>query len=196
MIYEYRKNDIPNEHPMLIVGKTGNEFYTLKGVAESLFDMFGIPFPKDVGRIPKWHIMDRCLTLGEYGIVGEIAPELLRSLGISLPITILELDIQKLHLYKSPMKKYRPIPKYPASFEDIALVIPEQTLIGPMIDDIKKINPLINDVTLLDSYKNVRTFHVTYQSTNKNLTSEDILPIREKILRMLSSKYQATLKTV
>jgi len=196
MIYEYRKNDIPNEHPMLIAGKTGNEFYSLKGVAESLFDMFGIPFPKDEGTIPKWYSMDRCLTLGEYGIVGEIAPELLRSLGISLPITILELDIQKLHLHKSAMKKYRPIPKYPASFEDIALVIPEQTLIGPMIDDIKKINPLINDVTLLDSYENVRTFHVTYQSSNKNLTSEDIQPIREKILRMVSSKYQATLKTV
>jgi phenylalanyl-tRNA synthetase beta chain len=195
MIYEYRKNDIPEEHPMLIVGITGNEFYTLKGLAEALFSDFGIPFPKDEGLIPKWYMIDRCLSLGPYGLVGEISPEFLHVMDISHPVTILELDFQKLHTQKIQKKKYTPIPKYPASYEDIAFVVPEKTLIGQMINDIQRINPLIEDVTLLDRFQNTRTFHIVYQSKEKNLTAEDIKPIREKILRMASSKYQATLKT-
>jgi phenylalanyl-tRNA synthetase beta chain len=195
MVYEYRKNDIPEEHPMLIVGITGNEFYTLKGVAEALFASYGIPFPKDEGPIPKWYMIDRCLSLGSYGLVGEISPEFLKTTGISKPITILELDFQKLYSHKLQTKHYTPIPKYPPSYEDVALVVPEKTLIGPMVSDIKKIDSLIAEVTLLDRYQNIRTFHIVYQSSKKNLTADDIQPIREKILAMVSKKYQATLKT-
>jgi phenylalanyl-tRNA synthetase beta subunit len=65
-----------------------------------------------------------------------------------------------------------------------------------MIADIKKADSLISDVTLLDSYQDTRTFHITYQSKTGNLTAEDIKPIREKILKMLSKKYQASLKGV
>ncbi|HCM82316.1 MAG: Phenylalanine-tRNA ligase beta subunit [Candidatus Gottesmanbacteria bacterium GW2011_GWA1_44_24b] len=196
MIYRYRKNDIPEEHPMLIVGITGNEFYTLKGAAEALFDSYGIPFPKDEGPIPKWYMIDRCLSLGEYGFVGEVSHDVLTAMGISKPVTILELDFLKLHMHKVQTKQYAPIPKYPASYEDIALVVPEKTLIGPMISDIRSMHPLISEVTLLDRYQNTRTFHIVYQSSEKNLTADDIQPIREKILRMVSSKYQVTLKTV
>jgi len=196
MIYEYQKNNLPKERPMLIVTKTGNEFYSLKGIAEELFDLCGISFPKDEGRIPNWYSLDRSLSLGEYGTIGEVNADLLFKLGISKPITILELDVELLLKQKKQISHYKPIPKYPASFEDIALQVPEKTLVGPMIADIKKSHTLIQNVTLLDQYKNIRTFHITYQSQEKNLTTEDIKPIREKILSMLAEKYQAELKSV
>lgn len=196
MIYKYRKHELPEEHPMLIVGKTGNEFYTLKGLAESLFFNCGILFPKDEGPIPKWYTIDRCISLGSYGFIGEIAPDFLNTLDIFQPITLLELDFQKLMQHKSQTKQYNPIPKHPASYEDIAIVVPDKTLIGPMMNDMKSVDPLIWDVTLLDRYQNIRTFHVTYQSHKKNLTADDIQPVRKKILHMIASKYQGILKTV
>jgi len=195
MIYSYRKNSLPEEKPMLIIGKTGNEFYTLKGIAETIFASYGISFPKDEGVISNWFSLDRSISLGEFGIIGEINPDLLNRLAIPKPITVLELDMNKLIGHARKANKYRPIAKYPASFEDIAIIVPDKTLIGPMMHDIRSINSLITDVTLLDRYQNIRTFHVTYQSMGKNLTAGDIQPIREKILKMLSEKYQAVLKT-
>jgi len=196
MEYRFQKNDLPKENPMLVVVKTGNEFYTLKGIAEALFSSCGIPFPKDEGVIPAWFDIDQSLSLGKFGTIGLIEGELLKTLGLTKPVTILLLDAELLLQSQETTGKYIPIPKYPPSFEDIALTVPEKTLVGPLIEDIRKCNPLITDVTLLDRYKDTRTFHVVYQNVKKNLTADDIKPIREKILAMLASKYQATLKTV
>ena len=195
MIYQYRVHDIPQEVPILTVGKTGAAFSTLKGIAETIYSQYGIPLPKDTGIIPSWYNVDRSLTFGDYGIIGELAPEFLEKMGITQSITVLELNILKLHAHKQSHKTYMPIPKYPPSFEDIAVTVQEKTLIGPMIIDIKIAHPLITDVTVLDIYEQTRTFHITFQSVTKNLTAADITPIREKILSMLSSKYQAHLKT-
>ena len=196
MEYVYRKNNLPEEKPMLLIGVTGNAFYTLKGIAERIFASYGIPFPKDEGPISHWFSLDRSLSLGQYGIVGEINPDLLTRLAIPKSVTMLELDMTKLVTHRGKAHTYKPIPKYPASFEDIALIIPDKTLIGPIIRDMQSIDPLVTEVTLLDRYQNIRTFHVVYQSTEKNLTAGDVQPIREKILTMLSEKYQAILKTV
>jgi len=196
MVYKYKPHSLPEEQPILIVGKSGSEFQKLKGLAETIFEDYGISFPKEVGYIPPWYLVDRCLSLGAYGFIGEVSPELVTRIGITKPITILELDFQKLCSHKISYKQYKPIPKYPASFEDLALVVPDRTLIGPIIHDIKKIDPMIVDVTLLDQYENTRTFHITYQTEKRNLTSEDIHPIRERILNMVESTYQATLKNI
>jgi len=110
-------------------------------------------------------------------------------------VTVLLLDISLLLKNEKIVSQYQSIPKYPPSFEDIALIVPEKTLIGPMIEDMKNLDPLIADVTLLDQYQNTKTLHITYQSNTKNLTGEDIRPIREKLLKLVASKYQATLKT-
>jgi phenylalanyl-tRNA synthetase beta subunit len=78
--------------------------------------------------------------------------------------------------------------------EDIAVIAPNNVQTGDVIEAIAKQSPLINRVTLLDKYQETRTFHIVYQSTTKNLTNEDIKPIREKILRTLKEKFHAKLK--
>ncbi len=90
--------------------------------------------------------------------------------------------------------KFVPIPKYPPLVEDLALIAPTSVLAGNIIELIKKQSPLITDVSLLDKYEDTRTFHIVYQSYEKNLTSEDVTPIREKILKALKEKFSARLK--
>jgi phenylalanyl-tRNA synthetase beta chain len=194
MEYHKQNHDLPEETSTLIIAKTGDEFYSLKGVAEALFSSFGIDFPNDEGTIASWFDLDRSLRLGAYGILGHIDTQLLNAMDIHRPVVVLVIDLERLMLAIKHANTYTPIPKYPASFEDIALIIPDKTLIGPMMQDIRRVDPLIINVTLLDRYKNIRTFHITYQSQEKNLTADDIQPIREKVLRMLSETYQAELK--
>lgn len=216
MTYGYRPNDLPTETPTLIVVWTGNKFREAKGLAEAIFKLFGIDFPastvipvpqESAGQAPAGiHQSDSNktlevygsvnLSLGEYGSVGEISQNILSAMGIDKPVTRLYLDFSKLVAQANPTKKYVPIPKYPASFEDLAFIVPPETPVGQMIEAFRKADPLIAEVSLLDSYQNVRTLHVTYQSKIKNLTSENIQPVRENILHLAKDKFGAYLKSV
>lgn len=168
MIYEYQQENLPNEKPVLLVAWSGNKYYEVKGIAEALLSLFGIPLP----------------SLASYA-----------SLKLVEDVTILEMDFVKMVKNAKPTKVYKPIPKYPPSYEDLALIIPPETPIGPLIETLKKVNPLVANVTLLDSYENIRTLHVTYLSPEKNLITEDIRPIREKLLKIAEQKFGAILKT-
>jgi phenylalanyl-tRNA synthetase beta chain len=198
MIYEYRINNLPLEKPTLIVAWTGDKFFEAKGLAETLFQLFGIEFPhftqKDQNA--KMQIYGpKQYMLGTYGSLGVINPNLLEKMDIHIPITRLYLQFDDLVINAASKKIYKPIPKFPPSFEDLALIIPANTHIGPIIQKIYGESNLIKNVELIDTYEHTQTIHITYQDSEKNLTDEDIQPIRQKILHMLQKNYGATLKT-
>lgn len=193
MIYEYHGNDLPNEKPVLLVSATGNQFYKLKGLGETILNLFGVTVSPQITKEYDWY-SEIQLSYGKYGSIGLVHQNLLDQLGIKTPITILDLDFAALVKDADPQKKYIPIPKFPASFEDIALIVPPQTNIGPMIETLKKVDPMISDVTLLDNFGDTRTLHITYLSSDSNLTSEDVRPVREKILHTAQEKFNAALK--
>lgn len=169
MIYEYRPGNLPNEKPMLLTAWTGEHFYEAKGLAEAILQLFGIP---------PAHLKD-------YG-----------SVDVAEKVTILELDVAKLVASAKPQKTYIPIPKYPPSYEDLAFILPPQTPVGPMITTLKSAHPLVTDVSLLDQYETTTTFHITYLSPEKNLTTEDTRPLREKLIALAKQKFGAELKTI
>lgn len=169
MRYTYRPNDLPVETPTLVVVWSGTQYFQAKGLADALFDLFGIS-----------------VTLDSYGSI-EVLHE--------PQVTVLQLDFAKLVTDAKPGKTYVPIPKYPPIVEDIAFTVPEQFAIGPLIEALKKAHPLVSDVSLLDVHESTRTLHVTYLDRNKNLTNEDIVPIREKLIALAEEKFSLTLKT-
>lgn len=105
-----------------------------------------------------------------------------------------ELNFQLLLKYATRKKTYVPISKFPPIIEDLAIIAPQNIPTGAIIDTIKKQNPLIRGVSLLDKFDNTRTFHIIYQSYEKNLTGEEVGDIRAKILQTLNEKYTAKLK--
>ena len=195
MAYQYRQGDLPNEKSTLIVVWTGKKFLEAKGFAEALFDLFGIPFPSSSQDKPLNWYGDTHLSLGEFGSLGEVADDLLTKMGIKTPVTRLYLDVEMLVREAHPTKQYVPIPKFPPSYEDLAFILPPQTAVGPMIAALKSAHPLVIDVSLLDQYETTTTFHATYLSPEKNLTTEDLRPVREKLIDIALNKFSATLKT-
>lgn len=195
MIYEYREGKLPLEKPAIIISQTGDKFREIKGMAELIFKHMGIHIPtSEKNPENKYYQPNQYLTLGKYGHLGPINHMLLNNLNIKDPVFMLELDLTNLINDANIKKIYKPISKYPPSFEDLAFIVPNDIHIGILIEKIKKINPLVADVTLLDSYKNIRTLHITYQSFDNNLTAADIKPIREKILMLAETKYSARLR--
>jgi|GEM_PF-128709 len=105
-----------------------------------------------------------------------------------------ELNFEELIKHATLKKTYQPPSIYPPVIEDLALLVPDTILTGDIITLIKKQSPLITSVTLLDKYEDTRTFHIVYQSYEKNLTNEEVSKIREKILKSLKEKLQVTIK--
>jgi phenylalanyl-tRNA synthetase beta chain len=197
-VYLYRENELPQETPVLIIAWTGRKFTEAKGIAQAIFSLFGLELPPPPMNIRGLHDWDnQCrLLLNNVGSVSEVNRDLLLKLGIDQPVTIFWTHTNDLIINAKSSKAFRPIPKYPPSFEDLAFVLPPQTQVGPILDAFKTAHPLVSQVRILDTYETTTTFHITYQSPEKNLTTADLRPAREKLIAIAEKQFHASLKTV
>ncbi len=88
---------------------------------------------------------------------------------------------------------YQPLPKYPSVIEDLTFTIPAKTGVGEMLITIKNHHPLVNSVSLSSTYQQNVTFSITYQATDRALSSLEIAPIRAAVVAAVTAKYQAQL---
>jgi len=195
---------LPNEILMLSGALTGNQFFQVKGIIEALLAELEIthynfsPYQLKktfYGKI--FHPFRTAeITIGQdsLGIVGEINPIILARFGIKGRVVVFDLDFNELVKYATTTKKYTPVLKYPAIIEDLAFIVPPKTLVGEMIQLIKSTSLIIQSVELLDSYKDTRTFRITYQSEKKTLSDKEIEKIRKKIIDKVRINFKAKLK--
>lgn len=195
MSYLWRPGELPAETPMLIVALTGDKFLEAKGLMEALFDLYGMPQPEyDTATGHPWLDPSRTLHLKGFGSVGLLATKLSKTLGIHTPVTILELNLLAFAAQAKAGKTYIPVPKYPSVIEDLSFIVPEKFEVGRLLAAMRKAHPLVSRVTLLDVHKDTRTVHIEYQDPAKNLTGEDIAPVRKKLIAMAEHEFGLTLR--
>lgn len=88
---------------------------------------------------------------------------------------------------------YKPLPKSAALWEDFTFELPEKTAVGPVITTIRATSDLVFDVKLISTYKNRKTFRVTFQDQKNSLSSEVIAPLRETILKRVAKEHDGKL---
>lgn len=193
MEYIFQKGELPHEKPVLIVAVTGEHFYKLKGLAEKLFELFGIPFPDKNQKCQQLHLDSRAnLQLGSYGYLGMISSLLLQKLHIKAPITILELDFEQLVKNHVPAKTYKPIPKFPPVIEDLTFTLPMQTSVGSIIKTMNAVSPYIQ-ARQSAQYEQNFTFTIFYLNPQKVLTQNEVQTIREDIITKVTHQFSAIL---
>jgi phenylalanyl-tRNA synthetase beta chain len=163
-IYSGKNLDTAQEKYHLAGISNSATFFEVKGVLERLFTELGVV------EDPTEHIQ-----LTDEGVYFEI-------------------DYSSLLKKAQTTKVFQPIPKFPPIIEDLAIIAPSDVPTGELIATIKKQSALIKEVSLLDKYEDVRTFHIIYQSRERNLKSEEAGEIRKKILNALKEKHNARLK--
>jgi phenylalanyl-tRNA synthetase beta chain len=184
-IYEKNGKDLPKQLLKLggVIRKPHASFLEVKGVIEGLLEDLGI------NNVVFKQLSDR------YGAQLTINKEELGTIEIFDKTTItFELDFQILIIHATLKKLYKPVSKYPSIIEDLAIIAPSHVQTGDLMEEIRKQSKLIQHVTLLDKYQETRTFHIIYQSYDKNLNDIEVGEIREKILKSLKDKYNARLK--
>jgi phenylalanyl-tRNA synthetase beta chain len=129
-----------------------------------------------------------------FAMVGRIHPALIQNFQIKNHLYLAILNVELISQLSNPAESYIPIPLYPAVIEDMAISYPTKTYIGPIISEILKISKIVKKVEIVDRYENSTTLRITYQDINTNLTNEEIKVIRLKILQLLKTKFNASLK--
>lgn len=107
--------------------------------------------------------------------------------------TAIEIKFAKLLKVVKNHPEYQPIPKTAQIIEDMTFALQPKTMVGDVIISIKKLSKLIKDVELKDQYKQNYSFTITYHDEAKNISTDDVKPIRKKIDQALKSVYQAEL---
>lgn len=197
-IYLPRKGGLPEEKLILTGLLSGEKFYETKGIIETLCGELGIKNlsfkPLDSKTSTIWLSGKTAVIDNQLGTVGEIKPSVLEKFGATGKAVVFDLDFTKILSLATTQKQYHPIPKYPPLIEDLSIVAPSEVLTADITEAIRKVSKLIVDVSLFDQFKNARTFRIIYQHPQRNLKSEEIAKVREKIIKVLKQKFGAKLK--
>ena len=100
-------------------------------------------------------------------------------------------------------KTLKGIFKYPAIKRDLAVVVPEQLLVGDMLADIKQIaSGFLQTVDIFDVYTGEQVppgqksiaLKFLWQAQNQTLKDEEVNDQMANILKWLQNKYEAQLR--
>jgi len=181
-VYEKKKGNLPSEKSKLafVIKSDTAHFLIAKGVLEQLFTELNISnysFKKLDTRNGA-EILLHNKTLGTLEILDEWTVD-----G--------EFDMELLLQYANNHKTFTPIPSYPAIIEDLRFEFDEPVEHERVVRVIKKQSSLIRSVELYDTYGTKRTYRIAYQDATRNLTNEDIAPIRMKIITAIQKNLHA-----
>jgi phenylalanyl-tRNA synthetase beta chain len=202
---------LPVETKKMSIGMYGRDvdFFTLKGAVETVLNNVGFkgyeiePETKNLtfhpGRCAKLVYNNICI-----GTFGELHPDVLENYDLNQRVYIAEINIDLVFENLNNVKVYNPLPKYPSTTRDIALLVKDEVFVK-QIEDIIKANgeDILESYQLFDVYKGAQieeghksiAYSITYRSKDKTLTDEEVAKVHDKIVNELSEKLNANLRS-
>ena len=216
------EDHLPDEQYSLCIGMYGKgiDFFTLKGVIEELLKVMGIRDAQFIaeseygvyhpGRCARIAVKpDVGMTvfgdeLDEIGIMGEIHPDVAETYGMDgVRIYCCEIMFDTIVRYANTETVYSPLPKYPSTSRDIALLVDEDMEVGKIESVIRENGGgILESVKLFDVYRGKQVeegkksvaFALTYRDKDKTLTDEDVAGVHNKVLEALKEQLNAVLR--
>ncbi len=185
-----------------------DRFLELKGAVESLLEALGI----DSWRSDSYH--ESCwapgtgvtwsAAAGRLGRMGEVEPSLAGPLGLGRPAWAAILDLGALLKASPSSRRYREVPRFPASKRDLAVMVLPGTTHETLVESIRAAGgPLLREVRLFDVYefrdgehrgKKSMAFALEFRSAERTLTDREVESAIAAIVAALSSKHGAEVR--
>jgi len=139
------------------------------------------------------------------GFAGQLWPKDARALDATAPVFFAEIDLGALPA-QSTAKKYREIPRFPATARDIALLAPLPLAHAEIVSVLHAASePLLADVELFDVFsdasgakipadKKSLAYSLTYRSTDRTLTADEVNAAHARLKERLKSALSVTLR--
>lgn len=192
---------LPDERVFVTLGMYGKgvDFFTVKGVIETLFDTLGVKgceFEADASHCAFHPGRTAKISNGEteIGFVGEIHPAVLDNYEIGTKAYAAELSFDKLFALSDREKTFKPMPKFPAVTRDLSLICDEDIPVRVIEKAIAKgAGKLLESLTLFDVYQGEQvekgkksvSYSIKLRSKDGTLTEEQSSGAVNKCLGLL-----------
>jgi len=217
-VYLPRRGDLPEERHMLTGVLCGTrldlswhgesqtlDFFDGKGVVETLLERLGLAasfMPSEDNTLSPGSRAAIVVEGESVGTLGELHPRVSERFDISSrSVYLFEIDLERLLPATTAPRQYRPIPKFPLTLRDIAVVVDAKTP-SKSVQCIIEVSPLVARVTLFDVYsgkqvprgKKSLAFRIHYRSPSHTLTDDEVNKAQQEIVNRLAKELGATLR--
>jgi phenylalanyl-tRNA synthetase beta chain len=184
-----------------------DRFLEMKGAAEGLLEALGI----DSYETRPYHHM--CWKRGagaeftvaerRLGHFGEVAPSFASSLGLDRPAWGAVFDVAALVEVTARERRYRAIPRHPASKRDIAVVVPKQVAHAELARVIREAGgALLSESKLFDVFeggtiepdRKSMAYALEFRAPDRTLEDREVDAATTSILRALGAAFGATVR--
>jgi phenylalanyl-tRNA synthetase beta chain len=194
-VYHPSSDRLPNEgwHVGAVVA---DGFGAAKGVLELLYDTLHVELRVQQGSNPLLHPGKAAVT--DAGWVGELHPTLLEGVWGAF-----ELDLAVLADAVPDVVVYEDVLTYPATLQDVAVVVDEDVEVGALVDAAHEVGgELLRNARVFDVYRGGQVgasrksvaIHLSFQSPDRTLTEEEATEVRERIVAALAERFDAELR--
>ena len=203
-----KEDGLPEECMTVCLGMYGEDidFYTVRDVVLDLLRQFGVSV--EIRRATENYTHPgRSAELAVDGekiaFIGEVHPAVMTSFELNKRCIVAEIDVRCLMAKAEPMGHMKPMSGFPAVTRDLALVMPEEVMVGQVEKTICEAGgALLENVCVFDIYRGVPVppgmksvaFSLVFRSKDRTLSDEDVAPAMEAILAACREKYGAALR--
>ena len=180
----------------------------LKGLAEDLLEQFGlrgIAFGKRTDSTALF-LESAAVTLGgklPLGELGQLLPTLAKKYDLRDAVFLAEFNLDLLLAKRNATKSFKPLPQFPSSRRDVAMMVPEATTHEAVLQSVKQAKPAnLEAVELFDVFRGKHVpegqkslaYAFTYRGADKTLTDVEVNSAHEKIVAAFKAQLAATFR--
>ncbi len=180
------------------------DFYSVKGLVENLLDKLGYKnrysfvvreFPEEMHPTKSAYINVNGKIVG---LFGQVHPRMMKD-----EIYVCEINLETLFENKTGKVKFKEVSKYPGISKDVAFVLNKDVTNESVIATIKQAGgKVLSKVEVFDYYEGDKiekdkksiAYNLYFESSEKTLELEEIVPIFDKIIEAVVKKHNAVLR--
>jgi phenylalanyl-tRNA synthetase beta chain len=182
--------------------------YDLKGLVEEMLEQFGlrgIVFRKRPASTALF-LESAAVTLGgklPLGELGQLLPTLAKKYDLRDAVFLAEFNLDLLIAKRNATKSFKPLPQFPSSRRDVAMLVPEATTHETVLAAVKSAKAAnLETVELFDVFRGKGVpdgqkslaYAFTYRATDKTLTDADVNAAHAKVMETLKAQLSATFR--
>ncbi|WP_195283650.1 phenylalanine--tRNA ligase subunit beta [Harryflintia acetispora] len=195
-------DQLPVEKKQITLGcyQDGYDFFAIKGAVETLLEALDV---KDYDFVqkeddPSFH-PGRCAEIlvgGQVcGVIGEVHPRVCLNYEIGTRVYAAKLDVDLLYENRDHEKTFVPLPKFPASSRDLALICDEGMPVATLEKTIRaSVGGVLESVKLFDVYQGAQiergkksvAYSISMRAQDRTLTDEEADAAVKRTLKALS----------
>jgi phenylalanyl-tRNA synthetase beta chain len=182
--------------------------FDLKGLVEEFLEQFGLRGMAFGRRAESTALFleSAAVTLGgklPLGELGQLLPTLAKKYDLRDAVFLAEFNLDLLIAKRNAAKSFKPLPPFPSSRRDVALLVPEATTHETVLQTVRQAKAAnLESVQLFDVFRGTGipdgqkslAYAFTYRAADKTLTDADVNSAHEKVVNALKTQLKAELR--